>query len=159
MKWRFFWRVGSRPLETRFKELNADPVIPAGFPEWEDVMNTWGNKMLAAVSTVAEMVAIGLGLNADDFTQRMRLGPHLLAPTGADVQKHGKLGTVYAGYHYDLNFLTIHGKSRYPGLFIWLRGGERMPVKIPDGCLLIQAGKQMEWLTGGYIKAGFHEVS
>lgn len=27
-----------------------------------------------------------------------------------------------------------------------------------DGCLLLQAGKQMEWLTGGHVKAGMHEV-
>lgn len=31
-------------------------------------------------------------------------------------------------------------------------------MKIPDGCLLVQAGKQMEYLTGGYVQAGFHEV-
>lgn len=33
-----------------------------------------------------------------------------------------------------------------------------MLVRVPDGCLLVQAGKQMEYLTGGYIVAGFHEV-
>lgn len=31
-KWRFFWRVGPRPQQTQFPELNADPVIPAGSP-------------------------------------------------------------------------------------------------------------------------------
>ena len=31
-------------------------------------------------------------------------------------------------------------------------------VKIPEGQLLVQAGKQLEWMTGGHIKAGFHEV-
>ncbi len=31
-------------------------------------------------------------------------------------------------------------------------------MKVPDGCLLIQAGKQLEWVTGGMITAGFHEV-
>jgi len=31
-------------------------------------------------------------------------------------------------------------------------------VKVPDGCLLIQAGKQIEYMTGGAIEAGFHEV-
>jgi hypothetical protein len=31
------------------QELNADPVIPEGFPEWSDVMNSWGRKMIAAV--------------------------------------------------------------------------------------------------------------
>ena len=29
-KWRFFWRLGPRPEQTHFAELNAEPVIPAG---------------------------------------------------------------------------------------------------------------------------------
>jgi isopenicillin N synthase-like dioxygenase len=33
-----------------------------------------------------------------------------------------------------------------------------MTVSVPDGCLLVQAGKQIEYLTGGYVLAGFHEV-
>jgi isopenicillin N synthase-like dioxygenase len=57
--------------------------------------------------------------------------------------------------------LTIHGRSRYPGLHIWARNtGKRIPVKFPPTgrYLLVQAGKQLEHLTGGLIKAGFHEV-
>jgi hypothetical protein len=57
---------------------------------------------------------------------------------------------------------------------IWARNsGKRMAVRIPPGCLLVQAGKQLEWASGGLIKgmsklyshlykvddsAGFHEV-
>jgi isopenicillin N synthase-like dioxygenase len=114
--------------------------------------------MLAAVSAVAELAAEGFGLPRAAFTDLMAFGPHLLAPTGADLEKHGQLGKVIAGFHSDLNFLTIHGKSRYPGLFVWLRDGTRIPVRIPDGCLILQAGKQMEWLTGGHVRAGMHEV-
>jgi isopenicillin N synthase-like dioxygenase len=68
--------------------------------------------------------------------------------------------TILAGFHTDLNFLTIHGRSRYPGLHIWARNtGKRIAVKIPPGnYLLVQAGKQLEHLTGGLIKAGYHEV-
>ena len=58
----------------------------------------------------------------------------------------------------DFNFITIHGKSRFPGLFVWLRDGTRKPVAIPEGHFLIQAGKQLEILTGGEILCGFHEV-
>lgn len=163
----------------------------------------------------------------DAFTSRMAGGPHLLAPTGADLAKNSALGTVFAGYHYDLNFCTIHGawgpparkmfcvlcagrcvfawacgscrrrrcsstllchasvvfippphphilehhtrhhtthptpaagKSRFPGLSVWLADGRRVPVRIPPGCLLLQAGRQMEWLTGGHVQAGWHEV-
>lgn len=78
-------------------------------------------------------------------------GPHLLAPTGSDLGRHGEEGTVFAAYHYDINFLTIHYKSKFPGLFIWLRNGERVEVNVPDGCLLIQAGKQVLYIKL-YIK-------
>ena len=86
--------------------------------------------------------------------------PHLLAPTASDLRRYGKKDTILAGFHTDLNFLTIHGRSRYPGLHIWARNtGKRIPVKIPQGnYLLVQAGKQIEHITGGLIKAGYHEV-
>ncbi|CAK4618431.1 hypothetical protein LEN26_001382 [Aphanomyces euteiches] len=157
-KSRFFWRMGPRPEKTQFTELNAEPVIPAAFPEWEEVMNMWGNKMLDAIHEIVQMAAIGLGLEKDAFSKRMTFGPHLLAPTGSNFNKYANLHDVLAGYHYDLNLLTIHGKSRFPGLYIWLRNGEKALVRVPDGCLLVQAGKQIEYLTGGYLEAGFHEV-
>jgi isopenicillin N synthase-like dioxygenase len=157
-KWRYFWRIGERPLSTKFPELNAPEVIPQNFPHWKEVMNKWGNLMLQSITTVAEMTAIGLDLPFNTFVDYLKFGPHLLAPTGSDLSRFNKIGQIFAGFHYDLNFLTIHGKSRFPGLFIWLRDGTKTPVKVPDGCLLIQAGKQIEWLTGGAITAGYHEV-
>lgn len=157
-KSRFFWRVGPRPKDTKFQELNAEPVVPADFPQWETIMDMWGSKMLEAVHQVVEMAAKGLGLQPDVFQKLLQNGPHLLAPTGSNFNVHNKLNDVLAGYHYDLNLLTIHGKSRFPGLYIWLRDGRKIRVKVPDGCLLVQAGKQMEYLTGGSILAGFHEV-
>ncbi|OMO69809.1 hypothetical protein CCACVL1_19256 [Corchorus capsularis] len=157
-KWRYMWRVGPRPLNTRFQELNSEPVIPEGFPEWKETMDSWGYKMITAIEAVAEMAAIGFGLPKDAFTSLMKQGPHLLAPTGSDLRCYGQEGTVFAGYHYDLNFLTIHGRSRFPGLNIWLRNGQKVEVKVPMGCLLIQTGKQIEWLTAGECTAGMHEV-
>lgn len=32
----------------------------------------------------------------------------------------------------DLNFLTIHTKCRFPGLFVWLPNGTREQLKIPN---------------------------
>ncbi|XP_039117025.1 LOW QUALITY PROTEIN: uncharacterized protein LOC120252889 [Dioscorea cayenensis subsp. rotundata] len=157
-KWRYMWRVGPRPSNTRFQELNSEPVIPEGFPDWQETMDLWGLKMISAIEVVAEMAATGFGLPKDAFTSLMKQGPHLLAPTGSDLKRHGVEGKVFAGYHYDLNFLTIHGRSRFPGLNIWLRNGQKVPVKVPVGCLLIQTGKQIEWLTGGECLAGMHEV-
>lgn len=126
--------------------------------EWTDTMNMWGTKMLDALFTLSEMLAEGFLLAPDTFTSRMQNGPHLLAPTASNFNKFGRKGTVLAGFHTDLNFMTIHGKSRFPGLRIWTRECKRMGVVVPDGCLLVQAGKQLEYLTGGYVLAGFHEV-
>ena len=126
------------PEKTNFPLLNMDAVIPQEIPEWSTVMDAWGYKMLNALNTVSEMAALGFDLPADTFTKRLLYGPHLLAPTGSDYTKFNKEGTVLAGYHYDLNFLTIHGKSRYPGLYIWTKKGKRVAVSVPEGCLLIQ---------------------
>jgi len=157
-KWRFFWRIGERPKTGGFEDLNAAPVIPAAFPQWRNTMDHWGGLMLSAVTTCAEMAAVGFRLPRDALSSMMREGPHLLAPTGSDLGTHRAVDTILAGWHNDLNLLTIHGKSRYPGLFVWLKDGTKMAVKIPDGCLLVQAGLQLEHLTGGAVHAGMHEV-
>ena len=120
-------------------------------------MDTWGHKLHDAVTTVAEMTALGMGLDRDTFVRRMDGGAHLLAPTGSDLQKND-VGTIFAGFHYDIAFLTIHGKSRFPGLYVWTRKDKKLQVKVPEGCLLLQSGKTFEHITGGYIHAGFHEV-
>ena len=54
--------------------------------------------------------------------------------------------------------MTVHGKSRYPGLYVWLRNWRKVPVRIPNGCLFIQAGTSFEHISGGYVLAGYHEV-
>jgi len=157
-KSRFFWRIGPAPESNKHRDLNMPQVLPKAFPQWANTMNAWGEAILGTVKTVAEMAAVGFKLPADTFTSKMNSAPHLLAPTGSNLREHGKLGTVFAGYHYDLNFLTIHGKSRFSGLYVWTRDGRKMLVKVPDGCLLLQAGAQFEYLTGGHVLAGFHEV-
>jgi hypothetical protein len=132
-------------------------VYPKDFPQWESVMNTWGYKMLGATEVASKMIALGFGLEENTFYDRMKNAGHLLAPTGSDLNRFD-INTVFAGVHYDLNFLTIHGKSNYGGLYVWLRNGQKKRVRIPDGCLLIQAGAQLEYLTGGECLAGYHEV-
>jgi isopenicillin N synthase-like dioxygenase len=115
-----------------------DSVIPLEFPEWKETMDTWGYKMLDTIFAFSEMAAVGFKMQPDTFTSRMKYGPHLLAPTGSNFNKFNEKNTVLAGFHYDLNLFTIHGKSRFPGLFLWTREGVKTSVEIPDGCLLIQ---------------------
>lgn len=140
--------------------MNAAPVVPDAFKdEWAPTMNSWGGKLLGAVHSVAELLALGLALPRDAITKKMRYGAHLLAPTGSDMSTYGDaVGTTIAGYHYDISSLTIHARSRYPGLYIWRADGVRIPVVMPDGSLLVQTGQQIELLTAGRIPKGMHEV-
>jgi isopenicillin N synthase-like dioxygenase len=109
-KWRFFWRIGDRPAahETKFPQLNAPQVVPAAFKdEWADVLDTFGGKLQASAESVSQMLALGLGLPVDTFSDKLRRGPHLLAPTGSDLslpELGATVGATLAGYHYDLNF-------------------------------------------------------
>ncbi|CAG9333045.1 unnamed protein product [Blepharisma stoltei] len=154
-KWRYFWRIGS--FGTPSSEVDPENVVPPEFPEWASTMNNWGDLMLRTVETVVRMFEVASGVEPEKIVDMMRGAPHLLAPTGADLRKWGK-GTVFAGYHYDLNFITIHGKSRFPGLSAWMRNNKKIDVAVPSGCLLLQAGKLFEYITGGYVLAGYHEV-
>lgn len=51
--------------------------------------------------------------------------------------------------------VPTHDPARLIGRVVF---GRRVPVSVPNGCLLVQAGKQLERLTGGHVLAGFHEV-
>ncbi|GAA5966000.1 hypothetical protein JCM8115_004793 [Rhodotorula mucilaginosa] len=159
-KCRFFYRMGKAPPTTEFPSLRMENVIPHAFATtWQASMEEWGTQIKSAVEGVSEMLAEGLGLERSTFLRAGEFGSHLLAPTATDLQKYGTEGSIFAGFHTDLNFLTIHGRSRFPGLHIWARNtGKRIAVKLPPGCLLVQAGKQLEHYTGGLILAGYHEV-
>ncbi|GAA5969739.1 hypothetical protein JCM11641_008023 [Rhodosporidiobolus odoratus] len=159
-KCRFFHRMGRIPPQTDFPSLRMENVSPRAFADrWESGMAEWGTQIKTAVEGVSQMVAQGLGLPMETFTDAGEYGSHLLAPTSTDLIKYGKVGEIFAGFHTDLNFLTIHGRSRFPGLHVWARNsGKRITVKLPPGHLLVQAGKQLEHFTGGLILAGYHEV-
>ncbi len=157
-KERFFASIGKKPPTTRFGWLNAAPVVPAAFPEWYDVTGAWSTNLVSTVYTVLEMAARGFGERDDLFTSFLEYGPHLLAPTGSNLAKYGTPGTVLAGFHDDLNFLTAHTQSNYPGLRAWTRKGESFFAKVPEGCILVQAGQQLEYVTGGSVLCGLHEV-
>ncbi|KAL7746718.1 hypothetical protein RI367_007880 [Sorochytrium milnesiophthora] len=160
-KWRFTHRIGPCPPTTKHAWLNAPPVVPRAFTDrWVNTMDHYGHKLHDAVEILSEMVAIGLGFDDPKvFAKLAKYGPHLLAPTGSDLDQYHQVDTVFAGFHYDVSFMTIHGKSRFPGLHIWARNtGAKMAVSVPDNCLIVQAGRELEVATGGAILAGYHEV-
>lgn len=76
------------------------------------------------------MAALGFGIEKDYFLNSITNGKPHLAPTGLDLTKM-KSGQVMTALHYDFDLLTIHGKPRFGGLFIWLNTGEKVKVSVP----------------------------
>ncbi len=157
IKARWFYQMNP-PNTDDFKDISGINIIPEEFPEWEETIHNWGDCFLNTLDTLCEMISLSLDLNKNYLTEMCHNGSHLIAPTFSDLSKYGTAKTILAGFHQDISFLTIHGKSRYPGLNIWTRDMSRIRVKVPDGYLLVQAGLQIEYLTAGYITAGYHEV-
>lgn len=135
-KWRFFYRIGESTADNMEVENNLLPpqVIPKDIPDFERIMDNWGYKMRNTTYTLAEMLALGFGWKRRALLEKLEGASNLLAPTGSDLEKYNKPDDILAGFHYDLNWMTIHGKSRYPGLSVWIRDGTRMDVRVPDGC-------------------------
>lgn len=157
-KERFMAQVGPRPTTKKYAQFSAPPVIPAGFPDWSENVHAWGDHAYGVMMVVARMAAIGFALPEDAFTSRLEGGQHLYAPTGSDLSKYGAPGTVLAANHGDLNFLSVHGPANYPFLRVLTRDGRWILVRVPKGCMLVQAGMQFQHLTGGMVLEGLHEV-
>jgi len=152
------------PYETEFSALTSSNVVPSPNSlkeRWVGIMDQWGQSMKNAVADLIDMIEIGLDLPLGTLREAGQYGPHVLAPSSSDLVKYGQKGTILTRCHSDVNFLTIHGRSRYPSLDIWPRNtGHRIGLEIPPGNnFVVQAGKQLEHITGGLIKAAFHEVA
>jgi isopenicillin N synthase-like dioxygenase len=144
--WRYHWLLGS-----------DQNIIPSDFPDFAQNFEDWGRELLQTNITVCEMTAIALGLERDAISKTIANGANYLSPPGMDLSK-SKIGDVITGFHRDFGLITAHAPTRFEGMYAWLLTGEKVSVAIPENHLLIQGGKQLEWLTGGYLKAGFHEV-
>ena len=61
------------------------PTFPSLFgatqdlPQWSSTMDSWGGKLLSAVTAVSQMAALGFDLPADAFSSRMQVGSKVLS--------------------------------------------------------------------------------
>lgn len=163
-KMRYMINVGPRPTEPtgKYPKLDGAPqVVPDGFPEWLEVAEPWGEQLRDAGILLLEMAMIGLGYmeHYKLFTEILERGYNLLAPTGSELTEDGVgPNTVFAGVHKDSSLLTVHPRASHPGLVAWDRKLRRRRLRIPDGYLLAQGGRQLEVISGGIFWRGPHEV-
>lgn len=157
-KSRWFHRLTPVELDTEYTDITGANVIPEQFPEWENTFNNIGDHFTSVLDALNTVVSIELGMTPGMLNDKCHNGNHMIAPTMSDLNTYNTPGCILAGFHSDISLFSIHGKSRFPGLNIWTRDGQKIRVKVPEDCFVVQAGSQLEYITGGYIHAGFHEV-
>ncbi len=153
-----FWHVG-RELAAghRFSELMAPniwPDQPEGFRETFielfAAFDTAGDKLLSAI-------AVHLGLAPDWFDHAVKDGNSVLRllhypPVTEDAPN------VRAGAHEDINLITLLLGAEEAGLELLDKDGEWLPVKPPEGALVVNVGDMLQRLTNHVLPSTTHRV-
>lgn len=153
-----FWHVG-RELAAghRFSELMAPNIWPAQpegfretFIELFAAFDTAGDKLLSAI-------AVHLGLAADWFDNAVKDGNSVLRllhypPVTEDAPN------VRAGAHEDINLITLLLGAEEAGLELLDKDGEWLPVKPPEGALVVNVGDMLQRLTNHVLPSTTHRV-
>lgn len=153
-----FWHIG-RELAAghRFSELMAPniwPDQPEGFRETFvelfAAFDTAGDKLLSAI-------AVHLGLASDWFDHAVADGNSVLRllhypPVTEDAPN------VRAGAHEDINLITLLLGAEEAGLELLDKDGEWLPVKPPEGALVVNVGDMLQRLTNHVLPSTTHRV-
>ncbi|WP_422055470.1 isopenicillin N synthase family dioxygenase [Sphingomonas sp.] len=153
-----FWHIG-RELAAghRFSELMAPniwPDQPEGFRdtliELFAAFDTAGDRLLSAI-------AVHLGLAPDWFDHAVRDGNSVLRllhypPVTEDAPN------VRAGAHEDINLITLLLGAEEAGLELLDKDGEWLPVKPPEGALVVNVGDMLQRLTNHVLPSTTHRV-
>ncbi len=156
--------------------VTDDPenIVPARLDrreqdQWRKTISAFGTMMLNVATETAKMIALELGLDREYFLRLTSGAHHKVAPTFASLYHHRRVGEALAVFHQDIDFLSIHLGEARGGLFVYDATGKRCEVTVPDGCFLVQSGRQLSLKlrsmvrTGEIdhepIEAGWHEVS
>jgi isopenicillin N synthase-like dioxygenase len=153
-----FWHVG-RQLAAghRFATqmpANIWPDQPEGFRETFlelfQAFDDAGDKLLSAIARY-------LGLAPDWFDPAVKDGNSVLRllhypPVAADAPE------VRAGAHEDINLITLLLGAEEAGLELLDRDGKWLPVKPPEGAMVVNVGDMLQRLTNHVLPSTTHRV-
>ena len=153
-----FWHIGRELVAGhRFSELMAPniwPDQPEGFRETFielfAAFDTAGDRLLSAI-------AVHLGLAPDWFDHAVKDGNSVLRllhypPVTEDAPN------VRAGAHEDINLITLLLGAEEAGLELLDKDGEWLPVKPPEGAMVVNVGDMLQRLTNHVLPSTTHRV-
>ena len=129
-----------------------DEVVP-GF---RALMTEWFDRMGALADELMQILAVGLGLDADHFdrifgAERMSLTKLIRYPPTPS-------GQAGVNAHHDAGFLTILAAGETPGLQVENEAGDWIDVPPTPGAFVINLGEMLQGMSGNYYVATPHRV-
>jgi isopenicillin N synthase-like dioxygenase len=153
-----FWHVGRElPEGHRFAAQMAPNVWPARpegfretFLELFAAFDAAGDKLLSAIARY-------LGLEPNWFDPAVKDGNSVMRllhypPVPADAPE------VRAGAHEDINLITLLLGAEEAGLELLDRDGQWLPVKPPQGAMVVNVGDMLQRLTNHVLPSTTHRV-
>lgn len=153
-----FWHIGRElPAGHRFASVMAPniwPQAPEGFRETFTQLFTAFDR---AGDVLLSAIARHLGLAPDWFDRAVADGNSVLRllhypPIGADAEG------VRAGAHEDINLITLLLGAEEAGLELLDRDGAWLPVKPPEGAMVVNVGDMLQRLTNHVLPSTTHRV-
>lgn len=153
-----FWHIGRELARGhRFEDYmppNIWPNQPEGFRETFielfQAFDTAGDKLLSAIARY-------LNLDPSWFDSAVKDGNSVLRllhypPVAADAPE------VRAGAHEDINLITLLLGAEEAGLELLDRDGQWLPVKPPEGAMVVNVGDMLQRLTNHVLPSTTHRV-
>ena len=153
-----FWHVG-RELAAghRFREQmapNVWPDQPEGFRETFvelfAAFDTAGDRLLAAIARYLRLAPDWFDAAVQDGNSVLRLLHY--PPIPADAPG------VRAGAHEDINLITLLLGAEEAGLELLEKNGTWLPIKPPEGAMVVNVGDMLQRLTNHVLPSTTHRV-
>ncbi|WBX85285.1 isopenicillin N synthase family dioxygenase [Sphingosinicella microcystinivorans] len=153
-----FWHVGRElPAGHRYA-ADMPPNIWPDVPGFREAALGIFAAFEAAGARLLEAIAIGLDLPAGFFAGPTRDGNSVLRFLHYPPQPAAPNG-IRAAAHEDINVITLLLGAEEAGLELLTREGAWLPVKPPEGALVVNIGDMLQRLTNHVLPSTTHRVA
>lgn len=153
-----FWHIGRElPAGHRFAAVmspNIWPDVPEGFRdtflELFAAFDRAGSRLLSAIARYLDLAPDWFEPAVEDGNSVLRLLHY--PPVTEDAPN------VRAGAHEDINLITLLLGAEEAGLELLDRDGRWLPVKPPEGAMVVNVGDMLQRLTNHVLPSTTHRV-
>ncbi|MEX1063798.1 MAG: 2-oxoglutarate and iron-dependent oxygenase domain-containing protein [Candidatus Paceibacterota bacterium] len=161
------WFVGPQfekdhPLVRNFP-LSYPPIgnvwPTAEAPDFRPAMWNLYNMLMIYGRDILDAVGQHLGKPDNFFREIISNAPSPMRAIHYPPVSMDQIGKIaWACKHTDINLITVLPASTKPGLWIRRRDKVWIPGTAPEGCVIVQVGDVLQYLTGGELLSAWHEV-